>query len=618
LHKRLETALALHQGGDLEAAEAAYRDALRRAPRNADALHLLGVLCLQRGRHREALALLEKAARAGPGQAAVHNNLGEVRRALGELEGAAASYRKALELAPELVSARSNLGIVLHDLGRLPEAVAALRAAVRLRPDHAPAHYNLGSALQALGELREAEASYRRALMLGPDNPQVHVNLGLVLQAEDRLAEAEASFDAALARDPRCVEALLNLAVLRRGEGRLDEALDLVRRALAVRPDDAGALAEEATILDFQGMPEAAAERLRPLVASGRAGAGALATFAAAARQTGRRDEAIGAIRAHLATAAAQARERALLLFELGRLLDEADRYDEAFAAFAEANALEARRFDPAAHAGAVDALIAAYSAEALARLPRAEARSALPVLIVGMPRTGTSLVEQILASHAKVVGAGEREDLNRLAAALPAETGAAAPYPECVASLERETLDRLARTHLERLANLAPDAARVTDKMPTNFQHLGLVALLFPEARVIHCTREALDTCVSCYFHRFAGHHPYAYDLSDIGAYYREYRRLMAHWRAALAVPILDVAYERLVDDLEGESRRMVGFLGLEWDPRCLEFHESKRVVLTSSYDQVRRPVYRAAIGRHRHYAAHLAPLRAALGEAT
>ena len=617
LRKRLEAALALHRGGDFEAAQTAYQEVLRKSPRNPAALHSLGVLRYQQGRPDEALPLLQRALRGAPDDPALHNNLGEAHRALGDMEAAAASYRRALDLRPNLVSAMSNLGIVLEALGQLEAAIATLTQATRAHPDYAPAHYNLGNALQRSGDLDGAAASYRRALALAPDATQVHVNLGVVRLAQDQPDEAEAGFKAALRRDPNCVDALVNLAALWRGLGRLDDALEACRKVLSLHPDHADARAEEATILDFKGDPAAAAATLEPLVASGKAGSNGMASYAAACRQIDRRPDAIAALQAFLGRRQLATAERVVLLFELGRLFDEEGRFDEAFATVKTANVLHPHQFDAAAHAESVDEIMATFTREALAALPRASERSERPVFIVGMPRSGTSLVEQILASHPRVFGAGERNDLNRIVSALPDTLGTDTPYPACVHHLTQAHCDQLARTQLTRLAAVAAEAQRITDKMPTNFEHLGIIALLFPGARVIHCRRDPLDTCLSCYFHRFAGHHPYAYDLSDIAAYYRQYRRLMAHWQAVLALPILDLAYERLVDDLEGESRRMVDFLGLDWDPRCLAFHESKRVVLTSSYDQVRRPLYRAAIGRHRHYAAHLAPLRTALGEA-
>jgi Sulfotransferase family len=268
-----------------------------------------------------------------------------------------------------------------------------------------------------------------------------------------------------------------------------------------------------------------------------------------------------------------------------------------------------------------VDRIMETFSPSIMARLPRARHGSEVPVFIVGMPRSGTTLTEQILAAHPEVFGAGELPALQRVVGLVPAMTGKAAPWPECAARLGQGGVDTLAARYLSEVTRLAPGAARITDKMPQNFLSLGLVALLFPEARVIHCTRDPVDTCLSCYFQGFTQGHGYAFDLATLGAYYRHYRRLMDHWNAVLDIPVIDMPvmemrYEAMVADQEAESRRLVDFAGLDWDDACLRFFASDRLAHTASYDQVRRPVYKGSVGRWRRYAAHLGPLLAALGD--
>jgi hypothetical protein len=261
-----------------------------------------------------------------------------------------------------------------------------------------------------------------------------------------------------------------------------------------------------------------------------------------------------------------------------------------------------------------VDRLLAAFSREAMAGLPRAGRNDVRPVFIVGMPRSGTSLVEQILASHRDIHGAGELSDLGLLALSTAAGT---LEYPESVATLSAMDMDRLSAAYGSRLDEIAPRASRVTDKMWQNFEFLGFASLLFPEARVIHCTRDPMDTGLSCFFHHFYGAGvAFAYDLAHIGAYYRQYLRIMDHWRQVLPLPVLEVSYERLVADTETQTRKIVDFTGLPWDPACLRFFETERVVGTASHEQVRRPVYRTSVGRHRRYLEWLGPLAQALGE--
>jgi hypothetical protein len=230
------------------------------------------------------------------------------------------------------------------------------------------------------------------------------------------------------------------------------------------------------------------------------------------------------------------------------------------------------------------------------------------------MMRSGTSLVEQILASHPRVFGAGELPDVGLLLKELPQRLGTAQEYPECASLLDAPISRSLAEKYLAKLRHLGGQAARVVDKMPFNYLRLGLIAALFPVAKIIHCRRDPLDTCLSCYFQNFSGSHPYTFDLSDLGYYYREYQRLSAHWTNVLPLKVFDLNYESLTADLENESRRLLDFCGLDWDDRCLRFNETQRVVRTSSVLQVRQPIYRNSIGKWKQYEAHLQPLIEAL----
>jgi hypothetical protein len=243
---------------------------------------------------------------------------------------------------------------------------------------------------------------------------------------------------------------------------------------------------------------------------------------------------------------------------------------------------------------------------------------SQVPVLIVGMPRSGTTLIEQILASHPKVFGADELRDLGEVIAAHCDLAPMPAVYPECIRDMPGEVLGRIGAVYAARLRRRAPAVERITDKMPANLLHLGLVHLALPNARIVHVRRDPIDTCWSCYARLFGGEQPFAYDLGELGRYYRRYQALMAHWRAVLPPgAMLEVDYEQVVDDLEEQARRIVAYCGLEWDEACLRFYETKRQVHTSSAAQVRRPIYRSSIGRWRPYRQWLGPLLNELGSA-
>jgi hypothetical protein len=292
----------------------------------------------------------------------------------------------------------------------------------------------------------------------------------------------------------------------------------------------------------------------------------------------------------------------------LGKILDDCGRYDEAFRQFQQANSYGRPEFNHAAFEQYVTRLLNRFSADFFAAREAAKADDSdldLPIWIVGMPRSGTSLVEQILATHPQVYGGGELTDWNRFVTELRTRLELATPYPECVSQVSDEILRDIRANYVHHLRSLGPQASRVTDKMPTNFMHLGLIALAFPRARVIHCRRDPRDTCLSCYVQAFPTRPPFCYDLADLAFYYGQYVRVMEHWRQALpkTVAILDVQYEDLVEHQEQISRKMIEFCGLDWDPRCLEFHKNPRTVQTSSSWQVRQPIYRRSAGRWKNY---------------
>jgi tetratricopeptide (TPR) repeat protein len=450
---------------------------------------------------------------------------------------------------------------------------------------------NLGALHSGREQPDKAEDCFRRALAVDPTSARIRLRLARELRQQSRLDEARRIYDELLAADPALVEAHLGLARVARVAGRFEEERRHLRRALELDPDEAAALS---------GLAEAGDPAI---------GEPELARMLALAEDSGKTP-----------------RERRRLHFALAACAERDSAFDRAFRHFEQANALRRTELAASGHAydadddaARVDRLIGVFGRDLLAPGKDMGDPSELPVFIVGMPRSGTTLCEQILASHPAVHGAGERGDLlhlaNGLADEIAAATGAAPrAYPTCAADLPAEVARRLAGEHLERLRALAPHARRITDKTPTNFRQLGLIALLFPKARIIHCRRDPLDTCWSCYAEDFNRSYAWAWDFDSLAAYHRLYRRLMAHWREVLPNSILELDYEALVADPEGESRRMIAFCGLDWDERCLRFHETERPVHTASIAQVRRPIYTGSVGRWRRYEPHLASLREAL----
>lgn len=569
--------------------------------------------CLQAQRLDEARVAYEGICARDPRDAESWFMLGTVCGRMGDVTAAEHALRKALMIMPDLAQAHLNLGHALELQDRNAEAEDCYRRAAALKPDLAAAHESLGRMLEQRGERLAAREQYEFALRLQPAQPSPRLALGRLAQHAGDFNEAIHWFEQALRSDAQHAEGYYLLAGAQLDAGRFDEALLSARQAQKLTPDLLKGAALEASILLRRGDAAAARAQLAPVLPRYREAPELALAYAEIAREGEDAGEAARLLDTLIDEASLGDALRGLAHFRLGHLYDGMQEYDRAFDHYERGNKLKRARFDRDAWTRCIDHLIEMYDARALARAPRAGNSSERPLFVVGMPRSGTTLVAQILGSHPEMKNAGELPDMATLATEWEARC-ATPPGKDALTHVDRAQCEALAQRYLDTLARIAPTARRVIDKMPQNFLHLGLIAMLFPVARVIHCVRDPLDTCLSCFFQDFGGDLAYTYDLGDLGFYYREYRRLMAHWREAIATPILEVRYEELVDGTEKVAREMVEFCGLEWDARCLEFHRHADAVATSSYMQVRRPVYRHAVGRWRHYDAHLDPLRQAL----
>jgi tetratricopeptide (TPR) repeat protein len=613
-----EQALALLQSNRLAEAKDLYAQICNADPKEADAWYMHGMVNGMLGLIDDAGACFRQAIANRRDFADAHCNLGNVLLHQGKTEEALECYRQALRINPGHAGAHCNLGNLLQKMGRLDEAQASYRKALSLNSDLTIAHYNLGNLLSQQLKFGEAQECYRQALRINPGYVEAHNNLGNVLKHQGWLDEALACYRRALHINPDYIDGYINVGIVLELQGKFDAAMDSYRQTQRLKPGHIKAIAGEASVLARQHKFEAAYERLRPCLDAGTDDASIAITLATFCRHIGRCDEVIALIERLLGQdeQPLDRNELVNLHFALGKLYDDIGAFDDAFAHYRQGNALKPHSHDRQEHTRYVDALIQFYNRDFLRTAPYATIESQRPIFIVGMPRSGTSLVEQILASHPQVHGAGELEDIGRLTIDLPTELGVNEAYPQCLTSLTREKCNELARRYLDRLASLSRNALRVTDKMPRNFLHLGLIALLFPQARVIHCIRNPLDTCLSCYFQSFVGGNEFADDLADLGAYYNQYLRLMRHWKTTLDISILEMRYEELVTDQEMMSRRLVEYCGLDWDDRCLRFFENKRTVTTASYEQVRQPMYNKSVDRWKNYENHLGPLKNVLAE--
>jgi tetratricopeptide (TPR) repeat protein len=418
-----------------------------------------------------------------------------------------------------------------------------------------------------------------------------------------------------VAIDPRLVDAYSNLGSAHLMLGNLDRARTVLRKALGIKPDNLAACLGEITVHEREGDYQGAWERLSPVIRRGTEVPDVAISYLSLCHRIDRCEDAIDFAQRVLENRELSPQSESHLRFSLGQVYDRLGEYDEAFSQYHRANTLLPDNFGAVEYVGTIDAIIRVFNWQFFTAAPRATVRSSRPFFIVGMPRSGTSLTEQILASHPEVHGAGELGIMDDIVNAIPALLDKEIGYPFNAARLSAEMLGELANIYLDQLAKLAPEAARVTDKMPQNFLLLGLIALLFPDARIVHCKRSPLDTCLSIYFQDFSESHRYANRLENIGLYYRQYEKLMQHFGGLLDIPILEVSYEELVTNQEEITRKLIDFAGLEWDDCCLAFHKTSRFIPTASYDQVRQKMYTRSVGRWKHYEKHLGPLMETLG---
>jgi tetratricopeptide (TPR) repeat protein len=622
--------LALMAQGQLDAAIAQFRAALRLKPTFAMVHNNWANALRLKGERSQAVEQFRLAVRLDPSLAEPHSNLGQMLLEQGNLAGALEHCSRAVQLRPELPETHNNFGNALREAGRLAEAKTCYARALRLAPNLAMTHNNMAQALQEEGQVDEARAWYQKALALDPGAARFHCNLASLHDDQDETAAAVAEYETAIRLDPKYAEAYSGLGRLRQDQGRPEEAAACYRQALAVEPELAaahcclGSLQEE--LNEF-----AAAERsFRAAIRYNPRHTPAYAQLATLLR--GKLPDAdVDVLRRLTADAGLSDAKRAALLFGLASVLDARKEFVEAGAQLARANAMaladqqkRGQGYDPAAHTQFVSTMIATCTAEFFARVAGCGLPDELPVFIVGLPRSGTTLLEQILASHREVFGAGEQrlarddfEALGREAALLgTAPTADDDPSFAALARLDRATASSLAQRHLGHLRSLSSTALRVVDKMPENYLYLGLLAALFPRAKFIHCCRDLRDVAVSCWITNFR-HIRWANDPEHIASRFGEYQRLMSSWREVLPVPLLEVHYEDTVADLEAVARKLVSWCGLEWDPACLEFHRGKQQVRTASVVQVRQPIYSSSVARWKRYQPSLGSLLDRLGPA-
>lgn len=572
LEHNKQRALELLNSNRLNEARQCYRDITRQAPEDAAAWFMLGTTEGRLGNLAAAEAAMCKSLAADAQLAEAWLGLGQVLELQGRPDDACQTYLKALSYKPQLADAHAALGNIYNARGGYESAAEHLAQAVALGATRPQVMLALGDARRGSSRFREALNLYLQLLQQFPADAGLHARAAAMHYELTEIDQAQQHFQRALQLNPAFIEAQLGLINLHYQRRESAQALAAIRALFDKHKQHCGVVLLYTRLCHLDGSCRRVMKQAETLL--------------------GHPDISAGA--------------QSQLCFELGRLYDADKKYERAFAYYRRANAFKRGQYDREAAQRSVAAILSRYTAAAMAKTGTLRRDRHRPLFVVGMPRSGTSLVEQILAAHPQVYGAGELTDLPALLRRYR-EAGA---HDEA-AAMSVDDMNAMAEHYLQRLDSVATgDERYVSDKMPSNFFRLGLVTKLFPDAKVIHVRRNPIDTCLSCYFQDFSGPHAYSYDLDDLVHYYKNYRRVMAHWREHLPRPMLEVDYETLVGDPETEVRRMLDFLELDWDDRCMRFYQTERAVITASHAQIQVPIYKGSVSRWRNYERFVTPL--------
>ena len=619
VHRDLGTTLAA--SGQIDRAIAAFSRSVQLKPDWADAHHDLGQALLIQGKWDDAVAALGRATALKPDVPQWHKSLGDALVNKGLAQETLAAFRRAVQLKPDFAAAHVALGNILWQMGRLEEAIAAYSTAIQIKPDLSLAYLNLGQLYHGVGRNDEALLTFQRGLKINADDAEILPKMIGVLADLGRYEDALAAHAHLASLRPHDAVTHQSLGEIFLAQQNAAAAVQEFRRATEIDPKLESAWNWLGRALQSQGKFDEAAKCYRYILDSCPGASIGLAygnLIQTGKKTIGPRD--IERLTAAVNDPNLNPIDRIGAGFALGKMLDDAQRYDEAFACYAQANLLDKQLhaaagevYEPEEIRRHIDDMVELFTPEFFAQRRDWGETSEIPVFIVGMPRSGTTLVHQIAASHPQVHGAGELTALARLI-----QDRGGADLQSASQAWGRDEIKKQAGRHLQYLRSLSGTASRIIDKMPNNIYRLDLIFQLFPSARVIFCYREARDNCLSCFFQRFAAGNVFACDLADCGYEYLAVQRLTALWRRSLPLRMLEVQYEDLAGDLEGQSRRLIEFLGLSWDPACLEFHRAETAVQTASSWQVRQPIYQNSIGRWRHYERHMGPLMAVLSRQT
>ena len=577
INQLLDQALAFHRKGQLSDAEKTYKKILKAQKKNPTALHFLGVLRHQQGRNLESKKLIRRALNIVPGDMMAMSNLGTTYSALKQYDEAVKLFSKVLASQPNNFQILTNRGNAYQALGRHSNAIDDYRKALALNPRIFEAARNLGQSLYATGQNSDAESVFKSCVELAPQYAPAYLSLANFYRENKQLNAAKINYEKALEFAPSNPDIHCDYAITIRDLGELSKAADNFKKAVELNPQLGRAWRGYAGLMTFETLAD-----IKPMQE--------------ALKITGDKNAQLH------------------FHFALGKAMEDMGRFEEAFTHFGSANRLQAGfghyrvRHDLAF----LENLKSEMSGKAFEANSGKGPASNRPIFVLGMPRSGTSLVEQILASHSQVFGAGELDDMAKeINRVLPPVDDL--DYTQSLNSADPTVFRDIGMAYLAALdSRFGAEADYIVDKMPMNFLHIGIIALALPHAKIIHCKRDPMDNCLSIYKnHLPAKGHGYAVKLSSLGKYYKGYEQLMEHWKACLGDRLYDIQYEKLATHPEAETKALLQACGLDFEAACLSPHETKRIVSTLSAAQVRQPIYKKSIGGWKNYADQLEPLR-------
>ncbi len=521
---------------------------------------------------------------------------------------------QAIRLNPQYELAWNQLGIAQAAQGKYDAAIASFNKTLELNPKNTQALNNSGNLYRELGNFNAAESCYKKSLELDRKNHITFNNIANIYLTQCRYDRAESYYKKAIKLNKDYFDAYYNLGATYQGQGNHKQAVKYYKRAQKIRPEDIAPQSAMANSYEKQGEYSKAHELITPLLSRNIVTPDIAEIYAKICIKNKDYDNGISVIKKCFSQRLNPINEQALH-FDLGDIYDKKLSYDDAFKEYSIANNMRPYQYNRGSTENSFNHIKSAFIQADQEHDIISNNQSKTPVFIVGMPRSGTSLIEQILSSHSEVCGAGELPYIGKISEQSFTENKSL-QYPDNIKYLTPKKLDQLSDIYLKKLKRHGDGSNYITDKMPHNFLYIGFIRKLFPECKIIHCLRNPLDVCLSIYFHNFNQNHPYSDNLNNLGHYYNQYRSLMEFWHNQYNDLIVDISYEDLLSSPEQNSKKLIQHIGLEWQDSCLKYYENKRTVNTPSYAQVTQPIYKSSMERWRNYAAHIGDLKTAIDD--